>query len=82
MITHPEIAAHLSAEDLQRWRTWDARDAAIRLDPSKYIRDEIEDHFRQRQVLFGEFIDRYELEDTPHLVISGAKGALYYDKDD
>jgi hypothetical protein len=82
MITHPTVTAYLSPEDLQRWRTWAARDSAMNLAPDHYNREEMEEHFRQRQKLFQEFTDRYELLDTPHLVISSTKGALYYDDED
>ena len=81
-LDHPEIVAHLSPEDLRRWRTVASRLSAIEDGGAAryYNRDEIEETYRQRYVLWEEFIDRYGLIDSPYLCVSGSHGACYYDK--
>jgi hypothetical protein len=81
VVTHPTVVANLSAEDLQRWRTWYARDCAIEVSPTSYSRDEIEEHYRQRMSLVAEFIGRYDLADSPRLSISDFTGVVYYQED-
>lgn len=81
MITHPDVITTLSPEDLQRWRTWWARDDAIHVAPSQYNRAELEEHFRQRLVLRAEFVERYDVLDSPFLSISPVFGGLFYSEE-
>ena len=81
-MTHPAVIAQLSDEDLQRWRTWYARDDAMQLAPALYNRDEIESHFRQWLAFISEFCERYGVEDSPLLRISGTFGRMYYSEAD
>lgn len=76
---NPVAVTTLLPEDLQRWRTWYARDLAIEACASAYSRDELEEHYRQRSVILNEFIVRYDLIDTPRLAISDFTGIVYYE---
>lgn len=81
MLAHPTIVAHLDVDDLRRWRTLHARDDGIKARPSAYSRDEIEECYRQKFLLWGEFVAKYNLIDSPHLNISATAGAMYYMND-
>ena len=82
MRTHPVVVTTLSEADLQRWRTWYARDCALNVVAGHYSRDEVEQHYRDKMVLISEFIQRYEFMDSPLLAISELTGIVYYEDSD
>ena len=82
MRAHQVVVALLSDADLQRWRTWYARDCALNVVAGHYSRDEVEQHYRDKMVLISEFIQRYEFMDSPLLAISELTGIVYYEDSD
>lgn len=82
MVIHPVGVATLSPEDLQRWRTWSARNSAIQAAPALYNRDEIEAHFRAEMTLWAEFAEHYDFEDCQHLCITSSSGVIWHEDDD
>ena len=70
--------AHLSAEDLARWRTNAARLEAMRLKSEAYNAQEIEQEFSRQNLLWQEFIESYNLpDDEPKLTITTNTGRCY-----
>ena len=68
----------LSPDDLARYQAHRALMQAMELSPSHYNRDEIERAYKNTFVLWGEFIERYELPASDdNLVIDPNTGRCY-----
>lgn len=68
----------LSPDDLARWRSHRAHILAIQTSPSHYNREEIERAFKESFLLWGEFIERYDLPDNDDdVTLDPNSGAIY-----